>query len=378
MTTAPDDRLRELLRRRMQQAAEEAATHDGDVAADQLEKLNRLARLVELRDKTFPQHARRWPLAALLTATLVLVSLLLFMRVSETEVELDVRTSEVGFVLSGPQVLTEITKLTELRASGVRAVQLSGPSISGQAMQTADNEGGTIRIAAQQATPRAGSITLAPLNLPADVGVRVYGMQPGGVSRLVLNHAPGEIRVTADGSVRVDLPGTESRDLDFAMPRSMLLETDSVEVNLELHAAPVSSAAFSPQLAVKDLMLSRIDEFQALDGTTAQNVSTILSGTLYLESLNGQARELRAGELLQFGDVRGVIRVLKQEDEDVALKFRGRVRGMRTGWGENTTSLMPTYLSWLQARHGLSLLWGTTVYLFGLVMALLRWWRVSV
>ena len=35
---------------------------------------------------------------------------------------------------------------------------------------------------------------------------------------------------------------------------------------------------------------------------------------------------------------------------------------------------MPTYLAWLKARHGLYLLWGTTLYLFGLIASLLRWW----
>ena len=48
---------------------------------------------------------------------------------------------------------------------------------------------------------------------------------------------------------------------------------------------------------------------------------------------------------------------------------------MTSGSGDTRRSLMPTYLEWLQARHGLSLLWGTTLYVFGLVVAALRWWR---
>jgi hypothetical protein len=37
---------------------------------------------------------------------------------------------------------------------------------------------------------------------------------------------------------------------------------------------------------------------------------------------------------------------------------------------------MPTYLEWLRARHGLSLLWGTTLYLFGVIVGALRWWGI--
>jgi hypothetical protein len=38
---------------------------------------------------------------------------------------------------------------------------------------------------------------------------------------------------------------------------------------------------------------------------------------------------------------------------------------------------MPTYLEWLKARHGLSLFWGTSLYLFGLAAAALRWFGVN-
>jgi hypothetical protein len=33
-------------------------------------------------------------------------------------------------------------------------------------------------------------------------------------------------------------------------------------------------------------------------------------------------------------------------------------------------------LEWLRARHGLTLLWGTTAYVFGLATAVVRWFKV--
>jgi hypothetical protein len=53
-----------------------------------------------------------------------------------------------------------------------------------------------------------------------------------------------------------------------------------------------------------------------------------------------------------------------------------RQLGMTTGSGEGRRTLMPTYLEWMRARHGVSLLWGTTLYLFGLIAGALRWWGV--
>jgi hypothetical protein len=99
---------------------------------------------------------------------------------------------------------------------------------------------------------------------------------------------------------------------------------------------------------------------------------------LYFASLNGVSRSLRAGEILRLEDPRGEIRTLRLEDEVVALDFQGRVRGISSGSDDSRQNLMPTWLDWLRAQHGLSLLWGTTFYLFGIGLAALRWFKVNV
>ena len=374
-----DDRdpLRSLLHRKVREVSDEAAQHDGEVPSEQLDALNRLARLVEVRDKALPA-VPRWRVAAILAGTLVLVSLLLFLRVRETEVELQLVTSEVGFVLAQPQVLTDVVNLAELGASGLRGIQCSDPTLLQWMAEAAQDEHKAVRVTAIERDGKSGTVTLNPFNLPADVEVHVYDDRSPDACKVVLKGASTAVRATLYGPVQIDLQGAGTQSSVLEIPRSLLLETDPGEVNLNLRFAAGSGPAFSPQLTVKKLVLSRIDELQALDGSTAHTVSTILSGTLYLESLNGEPRKLRPRELLQFDEVRGVIRTLQLEDGHVTLAFRGTVRGMRSGWGENPVSLMPTWLAWLQARHGLSLLWGTTLYLFGLIVAVLRWWRVQV
>jgi hypothetical protein len=81
---------------------------------------------------------------------------------------------------------------------------------------------------------------------------------------------------------------------------------------------------------------------------------------------------------LHLEGVHGVIRTLQLLEDHIALTFHGYVSGMRSGYGANPRSLMPTYLEWLQARHGLSLLWGTTIYLVGLLVGALRWWGIAI
>lgn len=79
---------------------------------------------------------------------------------------------------------------------------------------------------------------------------------------------------------------------------------------------------------------------------------------LYFQSLNGKERSLRPGEKIRFEQVRGEIRTLRLDDNQIALKFHGHVQGMSTGSPENRSSLMPTCLEWLSARHSLSLVLG--------------------
>ena len=79
--------------------------------------------------------------------------------------------------------------------------------------------------------------------------------------------------------------------------------------------------------------------------------------------------------VLEFDEIEGEIRMLRLTDDHIALQLHARVRGMSTGSGDTDRSLMPTWLEWLYARHGMSLLWGTTLYVFGLIAGILRWWR---
>ncbi len=341
------DQLGDLLRSKVREAADHAAAHDGTVAPEQLDALDGLARLVEVRDRTFPPPSSRWLIAAILGVTLLIVSLLLFLRVRETQVEIQAVVSEVGFELTQPQVVTGTMSLKELGASGLRGEK---------AMRVVALDGGTV--------------TLDPLHLPAGAEVRIDAERSPSRFRLLLRLAATALRATVHGPVQID-GQTET----FVMPRALPIETDPGEVTLDLH--PAKDPAFAPQLFVRKLALSRVDEYQATEGTMAQAVSTIVSGTIYFESLNGEPRLLRPRELLRFEEIRGVIRTLKLEDGGIALAFRGNVRGMRSGWSGDPVDLMPTWLEWLKARHGLSLLWGTTLYLFGLAAAILRWWKGS-
>lgn len=370
------DQLRDLLFRQAKGVSDDAIQADGQVTAEQVEALERLARLVETCKASQPRPPRkRWPLATVMTGTLVIVSILLFARVSETEIELDLALSEVGFVLPTQQVLADEMELSSLGVSGLREIRL--PRARGQAariLNTPEHRGSSINVSVASEGKQHGTVTLGTLALPAGTRVRVRHTEVAHQYRFSLNSAPSDLRADVNGPVRIGLSSAPAETLHFTSPRSILLRPDSNEVDLDLIFSGPSQGTFSPQLSTSDLSLFRIDQFMHTEFTVVRLVSTVLSGALYLESLNGLKRMLRPGEELRFKESYGEIRTLQLRDDHIALKFHGRVRGMSTGSDENPRSLMPTYLEWLRARHGLSLLWGTTLYLFGLIVGTLRWW----
>jgi len=380
-----DDRgvaLRETLRRESEAASAEAIQSGGKISPDRLERLQHLARLVEIHQATHPPKAlRRWPVVATLGVTLLSASALLFLRVSATDIELDVIVSEVGFTLPSSQQLLGSTAVAVLGVSGLRGFEFPGDGgHDARAHQSAPGVAGdlAIRLASDSIGSRRGTIDLAPITLPATTRVRVQGSGVAHQFRLsfeALRDSVSALNVHVLGPVSASAVGSPSDRLDLAAPRVVVLTPHSGDLDLDLTFRTPIGSPFAPQLSAVDLTLQRVEQTFDGDQPIVRNLSTIQSGTIYLESLAGEKRQLRPGEPLAFAQSRGSIRALELRDDGIALTFVGRVRGMSTGFGDGSRSVMPTWLEWLKARHGLSLLWGTSLYLFGLILGVARWWR---
>jgi hypothetical protein len=370
------DQLRELLRQQVQSATAEAIRSDGQVSAEQAAKVERLAHLVDLYQAAQPSPVRRrWPLILALGGTLLIVSALLFARVPETEIELDLALSEVSFVSPTQQVLTESLNLSSLGVSGLEEIQIPSANHDFQTTRPSEERESALRLSVDSRGKRSGSITLTPMVLPVDVHVWVRRSELPQQYRLSLEGANTEISVGVNGPVRLGFSHRGAERRDFIAPDGVLLKSGGNEVDLDLVLLDPAKSQFSSQLLAKGLSFLHIDEFRDPNNTVVRRVSTIILGNLTFESLNGLEQNLHPGEMIQFEYSRGEIRTLRLQEDKIDLKFHGRVRGMSIGSDESRRSLMPTWLDWLRARHSLSLLWGTAFYLFGLIAGALRWWR---
>jgi hypothetical protein len=358
--------------------SDEAVRTDGQVCPQKVESLERLARLAEIAGAAQRAPRKRWPALAALGITLATVSILLFARVPHTDIETELILSAVSFGIPAPQVLLDGTSTASLGASGLREIQL--PPILDRPSRTLRGPAGSesaIRLSVASSGIRRGAITLDPFAVAAGTHAWLRTMEVPNQVRLSLKGEGLTFRANLSGPVRIGLSGEPPEQVDFPAPAPVLLRAGTNEIDLDIEFSSVPFALRSP-LFVDSLSLFQTEQFVEERRTIVRNTSTILAGTLYFESLGGRAKTLRAGEGIRFEEARGEIRTLRWKDNHLALGYHGTVSGMNTGSGEHTNSLMPTCLEWLQARHGLSLLWAASVYFFGLIFGALRWWGYDV
>jgi hypothetical protein len=378
MAASERDELRTLVRARANALQTEAIRSGGSIPQEQLEELRRLASLAGIYDAAQPKAPRRrWPLIALFASTLVIVSILLFVRRRSTEIELDLHVTELGFVLPERQLLNEPLRLGALGISGLRAIQLPRGRSSEAATLTSghDFESG-INLAVAIENQSRGEVGLPELILPAGTHVSFKKTDLPGQYRWALEGTGFDLRADVVGPVRVDPEGGTGRQLTFLSPKPVVFEPQSNDVNLDLTFLVLPQKLPPVPRNIQDLSLLRIENRRGPDGLPVRRLSTILSGSIYFEELNGQELKLRPGEDIRFESSEGEIESLELKDDGVVFQFRGRVHGITAGSTETRRSLMPTWLDWLKARRGFYLLWGTAVYLFGLIAGVLRWLKV--
>jgi hypothetical protein len=379
MPSERKDQLGELLKQRAKDAEAQAIESGGTIAPEEYEALRRLARIAEIRSKAEPARKRISRITiAVFGLTLVIVSILFFARVSMTEIELDVALSQLGFRLPQQQVLTDATRLSSLGVSGLTELQLPhAESRKAQTMSAPDASGTAVRLSSADGQ-RKGELTLDALNVPAATQVWLRPTEVPQQWRLSLHGPDLTLQAAADGSILVGVAGARSEKFEFASPQPVVMRGGQNDIDLDLEfPAGLKTYSFSPQDVAESLSFTRVDEHSDAEYTLVRRISTVLSGSLFFEALAGRELHLRAGEGLRFQWSHGEIRTLELRDGHIALTFHGEVRGMTTGAGENRRSLMPTYLEWLSSQHGLSLLWGTALYLFGLVIGVLRNWGIE-
>jgi hypothetical protein len=316
---------------------------------------------------------KRWIPAVVFLTTLIVASMLLFIRVSTTTIELTGTFTGLGFVSAQQQPLGRPLRVITLGAAGVKDARFPEEVAS-------DGSATALRIAveAMAEAKEAGSIVVDRIVVPE--GTRVWLARTDVPRQYRLSLRPpssASIEVHADvaGPAPFAPAGARPTTAMLRAPRGVDFTSSGGTLDLDITLAPGAPTPRWEQLVVRDLRVHRVDDQQDAPQPLARPVSTIQSGSVYFEALGGTERKLRTGELLRFGSASGTFLTLDLRDDGIAATFQGDVQEMRSGAGDEPRSLMPTLLEWLRKRQGLSLLWGTALYLSGIALTLRKWWR---
>jgi len=374
---------REILRRveRMTAGSDPAAFDRA--AIEEVDRIDRMLRAYQRARPAPPSHRRFLIGGFALTA--VLIAALLFMRVGSTEITLDLRLERLSFDSARKQILTGTTGATRVALGGIDRI-VPPPGVSSAGLDEQREPGEILALALS--APDGGVLTVDPIETSRGTRVEIERAATDGTTSILLfqgaadtaDPKPIVVQVTAPGGVTLDVAdsfsGPETFDLERPRPFAFVVAFDAdtyVDVT-PLGGKPLS---FESEIEVGRLSFSRVLE---VEGEVARRLSAVLGGTVFLESLGGKAYELRQGEHLDLVLESATVSSLSVSPETVSLRATGRAHALSVGSPGNapnsggSRNLMPRWLEWLTARHEIELFWGATLYVFGLLLGILRFW----
>ena len=369
---AKDD-LEKLIAAQREKLLHEALAN-GTVAKEDFDQLDRLGKLAA------EGHAkkRRWLIPALALLAMAVVTFLLWKEQHETEVEMEATVSELSFRMPRKQPVMREQFLRALAAD-----TLAGIVVNLDEQFAPPGETCSFNLELSDKPREVDSITVQSLAPPKDWRVRLI-RQPGETQVRLTAPPKGDewlpISVSLRGRAQLNTrcgAVKQSREINEAAPVSVTLYVGQ-ETRFRLMPQKGQDARFARQIEWEDLILVDEETYQA-DTPQERQISSVVKGKLYLTALNGKPYDLRPSERLAFAASKGEIRTLslataeKDMPEGFVLNAHAKVQAMKAG----DRSLMPNWLELLAAQSGLGLLWGSAIYLFGMAVAVLKYFRVT-
>lgn len=346
-------------------------TASGNVSKEDFEALDRLEKLAA-GDRSWHQW---WIPACAFLLPLAVVTFLFETEQRETQIDLDAKVSAFSATLRAKQPLFDGSLLRAFSATGIEGVD-----------NLSAGDGDCSVDLKLDAKPRPeDAVNLQLLEVPQGWRVRLEHAEnsieltlsdPAAKQETAHEEVPATVSVggrttveTRCGGVR-DLRQFEAKDI------SSLALRLGPRTTLNLTPVDGHPLRFARQIAVEKVALVS-EELSFADAPENRQLSSVLSGTLYLNALDGKQAPLRPSEALSFSDSAGTLRSIAPAADGLQLELFATVKGMKTGEAPNQRSLMPTYLQWIAARNELWLWWGSAVSVFAVLMSVLRWLKIT-
>ena len=345
---------------------------DRDVAQE-IDALDGLSRLREkhLQQKTSPRRPVLIPVLAAVTA--VIVTLSVFLRVPSIAVELEVNGTAASFRTVRDVQLTDGGRLTALSVSAFAPTEIEEPL--------------DLRVFAlvppMDVRPgEAGSITLAPLNIPA--GSRVT-IQQAGIGKWQLDIEPSDKKFTGAatlaGPILMSAGSLPEQQIDFSRGARVELRAADppppARARLLLLVSPQEIGSFfaDAQIEIDQLSFDQEEVINDEWGVGRSRRSSVLGGEVINQSASGRKTALRQRTTVRLDVIGGQLSELRLDPTALHVVATLSARDVSVGTPVAMSTLRPSWLEWLAHHHTLQLVWGSAAWLLALLIGGVRWWR---
>lgn len=369
--------LTRLLKLKLKKANEKSQGVEGNIDESHLDELEAITRLLKLNTLVSKHSFRnKMFIASSFIVTLGIVSLLVFVKIPETQVEMNLMLDAVSFTVTDEQIFTETLLLDEITVSGFMDVQISERLMNLTKLnQPHLKDISVLYVSALQSNDLRTSISLSQIIVPGSSKISIERPNDSSVFRLSLYNKK-RIDIDLRGALNLSFQYDERLPISFNVPQRITcyFKDKLNPIDLKPRKLPVRVI---PQLEINKLSLHHTEEYIDFNSSIIKPVSAIQSGTIYFESLGGKKKELRHGELLNVQVKEGSLTMLTIHKNYIHINFQGIVKRLESGATATKRSLMPSYLEWLFENHTLGLLWGSAIYLFGLIVTFINWWELN-
>ena len=192
--------------------------------------------------------------------------------------------------------------------------------------------------------------------------------------KLIINSIPTVLDMDVMGDVVV-----VGQPLRGRPTKTNINIVEAKKASFELKNNIILNFTLSPimsEISSEPVRINGLDFFIRNRGPNAETqgqafTSKVKAGELYLEDLDGRKVIIRKGEELKFGKLDGMLRTIEFNNNHLAIRFTGSVRGMYIGSKERgqIRSLMPSRIETMHANRKWALLIGAAVSLFMVIVA---------
>jgi S1-C subfamily serine protease len=314
----------------------------------------------------------RWlPLAAAAMPLAIAIAIVLVLGPAvDTVIDLDVNASQIEFVASNEQEITDRMVVSAVNADGIGSIRMPrtrSPAALPTVLTRAGSPGLRLRLETGGDASATGTLTLPAIFVSAGSRVSVAAADSQNL-RLSMSGSSLAIDVNVEGIVRVDTGAGDMVPTDFGTPKPLTVDPDPRGVDIAIRRADGERRLARGPIAIRSLSLTRVDETVETTRSSVAVASTIDSGTVRFDPPDGEERTIGTGERLRFREAVGEIRALEWTADGLRMSFHGSVVDMESCSSDACESWMPSTLESLVARRLPLMIVVAAVYALGLLV----------